>query len=66
MRYISTYAEDSDLIRVTGYLVKKSEVFALHDEGKVAINDMSSVAYNTIQMHHTLDRKVRSIDGSAG
>ena len=62
MRYISTYAEDSDLIRVTGYLVKKSEVMAVHDNNEAAINDMSSVAYVTLQEHHTLERKVRSVE----
>ncbi|MBQ8994612.1 MAG: YjjI family glycine radical enzyme [Oscillospiraceae bacterium] len=65
MRYISTYAEDSDLIRVTGYLVKKSELFAVHD-GAQAINDMSLVGYNQVVVGHTLDRKVRSTDESAG
>ncbi|MBQ1320281.1 MAG: YjjI family glycine radical enzyme [Solobacterium sp.] len=65
MRYISTYAEDSDLIRVTGYLVKKSEVYALHDEGKQAINDMSNIAYETLRLHHTEDRKVRRLDEGA-
>ena len=62
MRYISTYAEDSDLIRVTGYLVKKSEVMAVHDNNEAAINDMSGVAYVTLQEHHTLERKVRSVN----
>ena len=65
MRYISTYAEDSDLIRVTGYLIKKSELFAVH-EGKAAINDMSLVGYNQVVVGHTLDRKVRSTDASSG
>ncbi len=62
MRYLSTYAADSDLIRVTGYLVKKSEVFAVAEGGKNAINDMSLGAYATIKQARTLDRKVRSID----
>lgn len=62
MRYISTYAEDSDLIRVTGYLVKKSEVMAVNEGGKNAINDMSFTAYETLKQARILERKVRSID----
>jgi hypothetical protein len=29
MRYFSTYGKDSDVIRITGYLVKKSDMDAL-------------------------------------
>lgn len=63
MRYISTYGADSDLIRVTGYLVKKSEVQAVTEENKNAINDMSLTAYPTVRNRKIVsDRKVRSLD----
>lgn len=61
MRYLSTYAEDSDLIRVTGYLVKKSEVFAVAEGGANAINDMSLTAYETLKQAKILERKVRNL-----
>lgn len=66
MRYISTYAEDSDLIRVTGYLVKKSEVQAVAEGKQSAINDMSLIAGRTLETLHILERKVRGIDDCAG
>jgi len=59
MRYISAYPEDGDLIRVTGYLVKKSDL--------EKFNSGKQVSYDTIQYAQTplndygiLDRKVRS------
>jgi YjjI family glycine radical enzyme len=58
MRYISAYSEDGDLIRVTGYLVKKSDL--------VKLNNGEQVSYDTIQYaqqplneYGILDRKVR-------
>lgn len=65
MRYISTYAKDSDLIRVTGYLVKKSEVAHVHDRQLGAVNDMSNICYQTLQDLHILERKVRGLDECA-
>lgn len=61
MRYISTYGADSDLIRVTGYLVKKSEVRAVTEENTNAINDMSLTAYQTLKNARILERKVRTL-----
>ena len=40
VRYLSGYLEDGDLIRVTGYLVKKSEVAKL-DAGEVSLNQVT-------------------------
>ena len=37
-RYITTYLKNTDLIRVTGYLVKKSEV-EKYRKGEVALRD---------------------------
>ena len=59
MRYISAYSEDGDLIRVTGYLVKKSDL--------EKFNNGQQVSYDTIQYaqeplndYGIFDRKVRS------
>ncbi len=40
VRYISGYLQDGDLIRVTGYLVKKSEVAKL-DAGQASLNQVT-------------------------
>ncbi len=60
MRYISTYKQDGDLVRVTGYLVKRSDI-QKHIEGKQLINDTNSGAYTTGEYELTLHRKVRSL-----
>ncbi|EFI41998.1 YjjI family glycine radical enzyme [Peptoniphilus sp. oral taxon 386] len=60
MRYISSYGSDSDLIRVTGYLVKKSDI--------EKINRCEQVSYDTVQYaqdafnkYELLNRKVRNV-----
>lgn len=66
MRYISAYSADSDLVRVTGYLIKKSEVFAVKAGQQNSINDMSKIAYDTLTKNRILERKVRCVDASNG
>lgn len=60
MRYISAYPQDGDLIRVTGYLVKKSDL--------VKFNSGKQVSYDTIQYaqkplndYKVFEKKVRSV-----
>ncbi len=60
IRYISTYSSDSELVRVTGYLVKKSDIQA-YAEGKQVINETVRGSYNAKEYDGTLRRKVRSI-----
>ena len=60
MRYISTYYSDSDLIRVTGFLVKKSEVFA-HEAGQQVVNETAGGSVDSLRNKGILDRKVRSL-----
>lgn len=60
MRYISTYSADSDLIRVTGYLVKKSEVFA-YAQGKAILNETVGGSQEALEKKGVLQRKVRSL-----
>lgn len=60
IRHFSTYCEDSDLIRVTGYLVKKSDVEAFA-KGQAIINETVGGSLDAIENKHILDRKVRSL-----
>ena len=60
MRYISTYSSDSDLIRVTGFLVKKSEVFA-HEAGRQVVNETAGGSVDSLRNKGILERKVRSL-----
>ena len=60
MRYISTYSADSDLIRVTGFLVKKSEVFA-HEAGSQVVNETAAGSVDSLRNKGILERKVRSL-----
>ncbi|MDR1540510.1 MAG: YjjI family glycine radical enzyme [Clostridiales bacterium] len=60
MRYISTYAADSDLVRVTGYLAKRSDV-AAYAGGSPALNDTVAGSVESFDKRGILSRKVRSI-----
>lgn len=59
MRYISAYPEDGDLIRVTGYLVKKSDLEKINS-GKQVSYDTIQYAQEPLNKYGILDRKVRS------
>ncbi len=58
MRYFSGYLESSDVVRVTGYLVKKSELAKL-DKGEQSINQVSVFGQGARNTAHALDRKVQ-------
>lgn len=57
-RYITTYLYDTDIIRVTGYLVKKSEVRKV-EEGKAVLRDTDILGQGTNDRAHVFDRRVR-------
>ncbi|PKM51080.1 MAG: YjjI family glycine radical enzyme [Firmicutes bacterium HGW-Firmicutes-7] len=57
-RYISTYLQNSDLIRVTGYLVKRSEVAKVESED-VVLRDTDIFAHGTNKNAHLFNRKTR-------
>jgi YjjI family glycine radical enzyme len=57
-RYITTYMKNTDLIRVTGYLVKKSEVEKLRED-QVVLRDTTWFGMGTEDMAHVFDRKLR-------
>ncbi len=61
-RYITTYLQNSDLIRVTGYLVKKSEVKKV--DGEIAVlRDTDIFGHGTNKAAHVFDRRTRK-DGA--
>ena len=57
-RYITTYMKDTDLIRVTGYLVKKSEVEKLKNNQAV-LRDTTVFGMTTNDNNQVFDRKRR-------
>lgn len=61
MRYISAYPEDGDLIRVTGYLVKKSDLEKFN-KGQQVSYDTIQYAQQPLNEYGILNRKVRSVN----
>lgn len=59
-RYLSAYNDDGDLIRVTGYLVKKSDVEAFK-AGKQVTYDTAQYAADPLKKYGILDRKVEGV-----
>ena len=57
-RYITTYLKNTDLIRVTGYLVKKSEV-EKYRKGEVALRDTTWYGAGTDDCAQVFDRQLR-------
>ncbi|MFD3156375.1 YjjI family glycine radical enzyme [Haloimpatiens sp. FM7330] len=60
MRYFSLYSSDSDVIRITGYLVKKSEIDKL-DKGEQVLRDTVALGLGAVKNQKVLNRKVRKI-----
>jgi YjjI family glycine radical enzyme len=57
-RYITTYLYNTDLIRVTGYLVKKSEVLKA-GKGEAVLRDTDILGHGTNGIAHVFERRVR-------
>ena len=57
-RYITTYLNNTDLIRVTGYLVKKSEVQKVK-AGEAVLRDTEIMGYGTNDRAHVFERRIR-------
>lgn len=57
MRYFSGYLANNDVVRVTGYLVKRSELEKL-DEGKQSLNNVSIFGKGARDTAAALDRRV--------
>ena len=58
LRYLSFYSSDSDVIRVTGYLVKRSELEKLAG-GEAVLQDTTALGLGAARNGHILERKVR-------
>ena len=58
LRYLSFYAADSDVIRITGYLVKRSEIAKLRS-GNAVLQDTTALGLGATDNGHIEERKVR-------
>ncbi|MCK5779596.1 MAG: YjjI family glycine radical enzyme [Psychrilyobacter sp.] len=58
LRFFSMYGSDCDVVRVTGYLVKKSEMEKL-DTGKVVLRDTTNLGKGARDNGRALERKLR-------
>lgn len=58
MRYLTFHTSDSDLIKVTGYLVKKSEVEKL-SKGESVLRDTTALGKGANEGTHVFERMVR-------
>lgn len=58
IRYLSFYEKDSDVIRITGYLVKRSEIEKLR-QGQNVLQDTTHLGLGAANNGHILERKVR-------
>ena len=65
LRYFSGYLENNDVVRVTGYLVKKSEIEKLRLK-KQSLNNVTVFGMGAQDGGHALDRRVQQHDESAG
>lgn len=61
MRYISFYTSDSDVVRITGYLVKRSDMEKL-ESGEAVLNGAAVLGLGAVKNQHVLDRKERHND----
>lgn len=61
MRYFSTYGDDADVIRITGYLVKKSDIAKL-DAGMAVQQANATWGLGEVKNSRILERKVRSLE----
>lgn len=64
LRYFSGYLENNDVVRVTGYLVKKSEIEKLRQK-KQSLNQVTLFGMGAQDGGHALDRRVQHHEESA-
>ena len=58
MRMFAFYSANSDLVRITGFLVKRSDIEALKKDG-AALHDTVSLGMEAIENQRILDRRVQ-------
>ncbi len=61
MRYYSLYGSDCDVVRVTGYLVKRSEIEKL-ERGEAVLRDTTILGKGAADHSGALSRKLRQTD----
>lgn len=61
VHYMSFYAGDTDLVRITGYLVKRSEIEKFYRDD-VVLQNTTQLGAPSYQVNHLADRKVRMSD----
>ncbi|MBU0927019.1 MAG: YjjI family glycine radical enzyme [Spirochaetes bacterium] len=59
LRYFSAYAADADVVRITGYLVKRSEIERL-GRGEQSLQDTTALGRNAVNNLGVLERRIRS------
>ncbi len=57
-RYFSGYAADADVVRITGYLVKRSEIERLN-RGEASLQDTTALGRNAVNNLGVLERRIR-------
>lgn len=62
MRYFTAYNADNDVVRVTGYLVKKSEIEKLNRH-EASMNNCTVFGKGAKELGHALDRRVYGSNG---
>ena len=60
MRYFSFYSSDSDVIRVTGYLVKRSDI-EKYDSGQACLGNSTVLGSGASKGLKIFGRKVRNV-----
>ncbi|MFT5872154.1 MAG: YjjI family glycine radical enzyme [Clostridium sp.] len=61
MRYFSAYASDCDVIRITGYLVKRSDIKKL-EAGQQVLQDTVALGLGSVKNQRIYQRKIRKND----
>lgn len=60
MRYFSFYSSDSDVVRVTGYLVKRSDILQ-YDAGNACLGNSTVLGSGASKGLHIFERSVRDV-----
>ena len=60
LRYFSLYEDNADVVRITGYLVKKSDIEKLR-RGEQVINDAVVLGKGAADNQKVLERQKRSL-----
>lgn len=59
-KYCAFYGADGDMVRITGYLVKRADI-ERYDRGEMVLQDNVSNGSSNYKLNHLDERKVRSV-----